>query len=58
MATLDLAVARQDGLPQSRSVFGLQYGFIQLRRRMERTSSESLTPQHVTAKSAAVLINN
>jgi hypothetical protein len=47
-AALQLAVTRQGGQPQPRSVPGIQHGFVQFRRRMEGTSSEGLFPKHVT----------
>jgi len=46
MATRHVAGAWQDRPPQSRSIAGTKHGFIQFRRRMEGTTSESLPETH------------
>jgi hypothetical protein len=42
-------MARSRDLPQSRSVPGLQHGFVQFRRRLEGTPFQGVAAKHITA---------
>ena len=42
-----MAVANSRDLSQTRSVPGLQHGFLQLRRRMEGVPSQGVTAEHI-----------
>jgi hypothetical protein len=44
-----MAVVNARDLSQTRSVPGLQHGFLQLRRRMEGIPSQGVTPEHIIA---------
>ncbi|PYK32629.1 MAG: hypothetical protein DME54_15585 [Verrucomicrobia bacterium] len=50
-------LSRSDGRPQARSVSRIQHGFIQFRRRMERTPSKGLPQKRMIARATIVLIN-
>jgi hypothetical protein len=44
-----MAIADSRGLSETRSVPGLQHGFLQLRRRLERIPSQGVTAKHIIA---------